>query len=93
MNRSARWKEDRIRERIYLEQLKHTETLPNRAGLNGASSSGGTPEVCLQQTSGRWSPNRRKRNRLPWNVLRVALLAAWAALCAWFYLAQFGIHS
>jgi len=35
MNGSARWKEDRIRERIYLEQLKHTETLPNGVGLNG----------------------------------------------------------
>ena len=29
MSRSARWKEDRIREQIYLEQLKqkHTERL------------------------------------------------------------------
>jgi hypothetical protein len=35
MSGSARWKEDRIRERIYLEQLKHTATLPNGARLNG----------------------------------------------------------
>ena len=92
MNRSARWKEDRIRERIYLVQLKHTETLPNGAGLNGASSRGGTPELCLRQTFGRRSPNRRKKNRLPWNVLRVALLAAWVGICVWVYLGQFRIH-
>jgi hypothetical protein len=92
MSGSARWKEDRIRERIYLEQLKHTETLPNGAGLNGANSPGGTPELCLQQTFGRRSPNRRKKNRLPWNALRVALLAAWVALCVWVYLGQFRIH-
>jgi len=91
MSRSARWKEDRIRERIYLEQLKHTETLPNGAGLNGANSQGGTPVLFLQQTFASRSPNRRKK-RLPWNILRVALLAAWVAICVWVYLGQFGIH-
>jgi hypothetical protein len=45
MSGSARWKENRIRERIYLERLKHTETLLNGAGLNGANSPGGTPEA------------------------------------------------
>ncbi len=49
MSGSARWKEDRIRERTYLEQLKHTETLPNGAGFNGANSQGGTPVLFLQQ--------------------------------------------
>ena len=92
MSRSARWKEDRIRERIYLEQLKHTETVPNGAGLNGANSQGGTPVLFLQQTFGGRSPNRRKGNHLPWNILRVALLAAWVAICVWVYLGQFGIH-
>ncbi len=92
MSGSARWKEDRIRERIYLEQLKHTETLPNGAGFNGANSQGGTPVLFLQQTVGSRSPNRRKKNHLPWNILRVALLAAWVAICVWVYLGQFGIH-
>ncbi len=92
MSRSARWKEDRIRERIYLEQLKHTETLPNGAGLNGANSQDGTPVLFLQQTFGSRSPNRRKKNQLLWNILRVALLAAWVAICVWVYLGQFGIH-
>ena len=94
MSRSARWKEDRIRERIYLEQLKqkHTETLPNGAGLNGANSPGGTPVLFLQQTFGSRSSNRRKKNQLVWNILRVALLAAWVAICVRVYLAKFGIH-
>jgi hypothetical protein len=92
MSRSARWKEARIRERIYLEQLKHTEALPNGAGLNGASSQGGTAMLLLQQTFGCRRPNRRKQHQLPWNILRVALLAAWAAICVWVYSGQFGIH-
>ena len=63
MSKSARWKEDRNRERIYLKQLKqkHTETLPMAAGLNGTNSQGGTPVRFLQQTSGSRSPNRRKK--------------------------------
>jgi hypothetical protein len=94
MSRSARWKEDRIRERIYMEQLKqtHTETLPNGARFNEANSQGGTPVLFLQQTFGSRSSNRRKKNQLLWNILRVALLAVWVAICVRVYLAQFGIH-
>ena len=92
MNRSAQWKEDRIRERIYLERLKHTETLLNGAGLNGANSPGETPEPWLQRTFGSRIPNRRQKNLLPWTLLRVALLVVWVAICVWVYLGQFGIH-
>jgi hypothetical protein len=94
MSRSARWKEARIRERIYLEQLKqkHTESLPMGAGLNGTNSPGGTPVIFLQQTFGRRSPNRRKKNQLLWNTLRFALLVVWVAICVRVYLGQFGIH-
>jgi hypothetical protein len=51
MSRSARWKADRIREQIYLEQLKQkrTERLPNRAGLNAVNSPGGTPLMAVIQ--------------------------------------------
>jgi hypothetical protein len=41
MSRSARWKEDQIREQIYLEHLKPKGTLASGAGLNGTSSPGG----------------------------------------------------
>jgi hypothetical protein len=86
MSRSARWKEDRIRERIYLEQSKDTETLAGGASLNGTNSKGGTPVLFLQQTFGRRSPNRRKRHQLLWNTLRVALFAVWVAICVRVYL-------
>jgi hypothetical protein len=92
MSESGRWKEDRIRQEIYLEQLKHTETLPNGAGLNGANSQDGTPMLFFQQTLGRRSPNRRKKNQLPWNILRIVLLAGWVAILVWVYLGQFGIR-
>jgi hypothetical protein len=92
MSRSARWKEERIRERIYQEQLKHPETLPNGAGLTGANSPGGTPALFLQQTFASQRLNRRKQNQLSWNILRVALLAVWLAICVWVYFGQFGIH-
>jgi hypothetical protein len=92
MSRPARWKEDRIREQIYLEQLKQTETLPNGAGVDGAKSLGAQPVYLLQQTFGSRSQNRRKQNQLSWIMLSVTLLAAWAAICVWVYLSQFGIH-
>jgi hypothetical protein len=92
MSTSARWKEDRIREQIYLEQLKHTGTLASGAGLNGTSSPGGTPVLFLQQTFGSRSPNPRKKHQLLWNTLRVALLAVWVAICVRVYLGHFGIH-
>jgi hypothetical protein len=94
VSRSARWKEDRICERIYLEQLKqkHAETLPIGPGLNGTNSQGGTPVLFLQQTFGSRSPNRRQKNQLLWNTLRVALFAVWVAICVRVYLDQFGIH-
>jgi hypothetical protein len=71
---------------------KHTETLPMAAGLNGTNSQGGTPVPFLQQTSGSQSANRKKKNQLLWNTLRVALLAVWVAICVLVYLGQFGIH-
>jgi hypothetical protein len=96
MSGSARWKEDRIRQEVYVEQLKHAETPANGAHLNGSDSPGRTPVLLLQQTFGNRSdklvPNRRKKNQLPWIILRVALLAGWAAVCLWVYLGQFGIH-
>jgi hypothetical protein len=58
----------------------------------GTNPPGGTPELYRQQTFGRRSPNRRKKNQLPWNTLRIALLAAWVAICVWVYLGQFRIH-
>jgi hypothetical protein len=56
----------------------------------------GTSVLFLEQTPGTGSdkrtPHRRKENRLPWMILRLALFAAGAALYLWVYLGQFGIH-
>jgi len=35
---------------------------------------------------------RWKENRLPWMILRLALLAVGVAAWLWVYLGQFGIH-
>lgn len=98
MSGLPRWKENRIRQEIYLGHLKHTNTSPSGAGFNGANLQGwnGTSVLFLEETPGMRSakeiPNRRKKNRSPWIILRVALLAAGAADCLWVYLRQFGIH-
>ena len=98
MSGSARWKEDRIRQEIYLTYLKHTNTAPSGVGHSGANLHGWNERSApfLEKTAGtRWEkriPNRREKNRLPWMALRIALLAAGVATRLWMYLGQFGIH-
>lgn len=97
MSGSARWKENRVRQEIYQEHLKHTDTSSGEAGLNGGNAQGlsGTPERFLQRKLGNESDkriaNREKRNQLAWMILRVALWAAWAAVFVWVSLRQLGI--
>ena len=96
MSGSARWKEERIRQEVYLEHLRYTEMSPNGAGRNGGKLQVQTSIPFIPQPlanrSGMPVLNRRKKNKLPWMMLRVALLGAWAAICVWVYLGQFGIH-
>src|ERR1700746_369512 len=97
MNGLPRWKENRIRQEVHLAHLKHPKTLFNGDGAHGAYPPGrnGTSVLFLEQTPGTRSdkrtPNRRKENRLPWMIVRLALLAAGVALYLWVYLGQFGI--
>jgi hypothetical protein len=99
MSGSARWKEDRIRREIYLRDLNRTNTAAIGAAHNGVNLQGwnGTSLPFLEKTpctrSEKRIPNRREKNRLPWIILRVALLAGGLATCLWVYLGQFGIHS
>ena len=71
MSGSARWKEDRIRQEIYLTYLKHTNTVSSGAGHSGANLRGwnGGSAPFLEKTSAtrseKWIPNRKKTNRLP----------------------------
>jgi hypothetical protein len=95
---SWRWKENRVWQEIYLEQLRHTETLPDRAGFNEPNFQGRneTSVLFLEQTqdspSDKRISNRRKKDRLPWIMLRLAFLAAGIAGWLWVSLSQFGVH-
>jgi hypothetical protein len=98
MSGLPRWKENRIRQEIHLAHLKHAKTSSNGAGVDGTYplGSNGTSVLVLEQRldsgSDKRTSNRRKENRLPWTILRLALLAAYVALYLWVYLGQFGIH-
>ena len=67
-----------------------------RAGLNGTNlqgrRSGPFHENAPRTRTGKRFPNRINKSRVPWIILRVALLAAGIAICLWVYLGQFGIH-
>ena len=94
MNGLERWKEDRIRQEIYRVHLKHTDASPSGGGLcrGNLQAWNGTSVLLIEQTLGtrpeKRIPNRREKNRLPWIIVRVALLAAGL----WVYLGQFVIH-
>jgi hypothetical protein len=75
MSGLERWKEDGY---------------PTGADLSGTNSQGQTPAFFLRQTAGNRSgklvPNRKKKDRLLWIMLRVALLAAGVVVWLWVYL-------
>jgi hypothetical protein len=91
MNGLQRWKENRIRQEILLAHLKHTQASSNGAGAHEAYPLGwnGTSILFLERTPGtrsdKQTSNRRKEHRLPWMILRLALLAV--GLAAWLWLA------
>jgi hypothetical protein len=79
MSGSERWKEDGYPgERVLVEPTHRAKT----------------PAFFLRQTAGNRSgkliPNRKKKDRLLWIMLRVALLAAGVVVWLWVYLGQFG---
>ena len=96
MNGLTRRKENRICQEIYLGDLRHTNYAPTRVGYNGANLGGRTlgsfHENAPRARTGKGFPNRINKSRVPWIILRIALLIAGIALCLWVYLGQFGIH-
>jgi hypothetical protein len=98
MSELTRWKENRIRQEIHKEHIKHPGTASNRAGLDGANIPGwnGTSLLFLEQTPStrldKWMLNRRKEHRLPWIIRRPALFATGLGISLWVYLGKFGIH-
>lgn len=98
MSELTQWKENRIRQEICKEHLKHPETASNRAGFDGANIPewNGTPVLFLEQTPStrldKWMLDRRKEHRLPWIIRRLALFATGLGISLWVYLGKFGIH-
>jgi hypothetical protein len=91
MRGSERWKEHRIRQEVYLQQLKHTDTLSRGAGLSKTNSQGQTPALLVPQTGNRSFKrivNRTKKDLLLWIMSRVALLAAGVMVRLWAYLGR-----
>lgn len=98
MSELTQWKENRIRQEIGKEHLKHSRTASNRVRLDGANIPGwnGAAVIFLEQTPGTRSdkriPNRRKEHRLPWIIRRPALFVTGLGISLWVYLGKFGIH-
>ena len=90
MNGLARWKANRIRREIYLEHLKHTNTSSGGPGFGEASQKTWNETSVLffeKKPAARW-----KKNRSPWIILPIALLAPGVATCVSVYLGHLGIH-
>jgi hypothetical protein len=98
MSTFRRWKEERIRHYIYLEQLKTTQNLSNKVSLNGARSEGrnGSSDLFLQgrpaSVRDRRTSTKKANGGFPWMIVRLAILAAGAAAWLWLYLGQLGVH-
>ena len=98
MSGLPRWKENRIRQEIHLAHLKQAKTSSHGAGVDGTYplGSNGTSVLLLEQRpdteSDKRTSTRRKENRLPWLILRLALLTVGVAAWLWVYLGQFEIH-
>ena len=98
MSELKRWRENRIRQELRKEYLKHSRTASNRAGLDGAHIPGwnGAFVLFLEQTPGtrldKRILNRRKEHRLPWIIRRLALFVTGLGISLWVYLGKFGIH-
>jgi hypothetical protein len=98
MRTFRRWKEERIRHYIYLEQLKTTQNLSNGVSLNGARSEGRneSSDVFLHlrpdSVRDRRISTKKANDGFPWVIVRLAILAAGAAAWFWLYLGQLGVH-
>jgi hypothetical protein len=85
---ALRWRENRVREELYKEHVKHSEALANGAGRQGSNGTtlepdGQTPEALRAQGT----PNRRKACPLSGVILPPPLTCGavglwyWVALC------------
>ena len=98
MSMFRRWKEQRIRHFIYLEQLKITQNLSNGVSLNEARSEGRkeSSDLFLQvrpsSVQERRTSTKRENHGFPRIIVRLAILAAGAAAWFWLHLGQLGVR-
>jgi hypothetical protein len=98
MSTFRRWKEERIRHYIYLEQLKTTQNLSNGVSLNGARAEGRNESSDLflkvrpDSVRDRRTSTKKEKDGFPWMIVRLAILAAGAAAWIWLYHGQLGVH-
>ena len=86
---SLRRRENRVREEIYKEHLKHRQASPNGAGLHASNRTiieldGQTPNDRPAQCT----PNRRKKHQLGQAILPPPVLGGGLGIWYWVYLRQ-----
>src|SRR5260370_1880791 len=84
---SLHWRENRVREEIYKQDLKQIDTSAHETGL--PKSKGATIASGEQNPEARQAENKKKNRRLRWIILSLAILAAGGATWFWIYLSQF----
>ena len=98
MSTFSRWKEERIRRHIYLDQLKNAQNLSNEVSVDEArpEEDSGTSDCFLEERQDtaleRGTSIGEKNNSLSWAMVRLALLGAIAAVWFWIHAGQFGVH-
>jgi hypothetical protein len=98
MSELSRWKEYRIRQAIYLENLRQQPTPLFQADCSGSDLElkRASSEVLLQSARvgpvNRRALSRMKNERLPCVVLRFGLLAGSVAIWLLLWWVEFGIH-
>ena len=84
---SLHWRENRVREGIYKQDLKQIDTSAHETGL--LKSNGATIAPREQKPEVRPAENKKKKRRLRWIILPLAFLAACGATWFWMYSSQF----
>lgn len=84
---SLHWRENRVREEGYKQDLKQIDTLAHETGL--PKSNGATFAPREQKPEVRPAKNKKKNRRLRWIILPLAILAAGGATWFWIYSSQF----
>ena len=84
---SLHWRENRVREEIYKQDLKQIDTSAHETGL--PKSNGATFAPREQKPEVRPAENQKKNRRLRWIILSLAILAAGGATWFWIYSSQF----